>query len=148
MEKAKIDQFIMTKGKYFPKMMIEDVKTKLESLDEDKGRMLLVTKWKNPTTAFLFAFLIGKVGVDRFWLGQTGLGIVKFITGAGCYILGAVFLYLIGIYGVDRFGLGQTGLIIVKLITFGGSKIWWLIDLFTVFGRAKKYNYNKLMTFF
>lgn len=36
MEKEKINQFIMVNGKYFPEMMIEDVKKKLESLDESK----------------------------------------------------------------------------------------------------------------
>lgn len=58
-------------------MMIEDVKKKLESLDESKESMLMATEWKNPTIAFLFAFFLGGLGVDRFWLGDTGLGVVK-----------------------------------------------------------------------
>ena len=36
MEKEKINQFIMVNGKYFPEMMIEDVKKKLESLTRAK----------------------------------------------------------------------------------------------------------------
>ena len=100
MEKEKINQFIMINGKFFPEMMIGEVKQKLESLDESKETMLMSTEWKNPTVAFLFAFFLGNLGVDRFWLSQTGLG------------------------------------------------IWSLIDLFTVMGRAKTYNYNKLMMYF
>lgn len=46
MEKEKINQFIMVNGKYFPEMMIEDVKKKLESLDESKESMLMATEWK------------------------------------------------------------------------------------------------------
>ena len=89
MEKEKIDQFIMINGKFFPEMMIEDVKKKLESLDESKESMLMATEWKKPTVAFLFAFFLGVLGVDRFWLGETGLGIAKFITcgGAGIWTL-------------------------------------------------------------
>lgn len=41
MEKEKINQFIMINGKFFPEMMIEDVKKKLESLDESKESMLM-----------------------------------------------------------------------------------------------------------
>lgn len=111
MEKEKINQFIMINGKFFPEMMIGEVKQKLESLDESKESMLMSTEWKNPTVAFLFAFFLGGFGVDRFWLGQTGLGVVK-------------------------------------LITCGAAGIWSLIDLFTVMGRAKTYNYNKLMMYF
>jgi hypothetical protein len=62
MEKEKINQFIMVNGKFFPEMMIEDVKQKLESLDESKESMLMVTEWKNPTVAFLFAFFLGGLG--------------------------------------------------------------------------------------
>lgn len=83
MEKEKINQFIMVNGKFFPEMMIGGVKQKLESLDESKEDMLMSTEWKNPTVALLFAFFLAGFGVDRFWLGQTGLGIVKFLTCGG-----------------------------------------------------------------
>ena len=96
MEKEKINQFIMVNGKYFPEMMIEDVKKKLESLDESKESMLMATEWKNPTVAFLFAFFLGGLGVDRFWLGETGLGIVKIITCAGAGIWGLIDLFTVG----------------------------------------------------
>lgn len=89
MEKEKINQFIMINGKFFPEMMFEDVKQKLESLDESKESTLMATEWKNPTVAFIFAFFLGVLGVDRFWLDETGLGIAKFITcgGAGIWTL-------------------------------------------------------------
>ena len=95
MEKEKINQFIMVNGKFFPEMMIEDVKQKLESLDESKESMLMATEWKNPTVAFLFAFFLGSLGVDRFWLGETGLGVVKIITCAGAGIWGLIDLFTV-----------------------------------------------------
>lgn len=90
MEKEKINQFIMVNGKFFPKMMIGEVKQKLESLDESKETVLMATEWKNPTVAFLFAFFLGGLGIDRFWLGDTGLGVVKIITCAGAGIWGII----------------------------------------------------------
>lgn len=95
MEKEKINQFIMVNGKFFPEMMIEDVKQKLESLDESKESMLMATEWKNPTVVFLFAFFLGGLGVDRFWLGETGLGVVKLITCAGAGIWGLIDLFTV-----------------------------------------------------
>ena len=47
MEKEKINQFIMVNGKFFPEMMIGEVKQKLESLDESKETVLMATEWKN-----------------------------------------------------------------------------------------------------
>ena len=38
---------------------------------------------KNKTTALLLSFFLGAFGVDRFYLGYTGLGIVKLITCGG-----------------------------------------------------------------
>lgn len=86
MEKEKIEQFIMINGKNFPEMMISEIKSKLENLDPDKESTLLATEWKSPTTAFILAFFLGGWGVDRFWLGQTGLGIAKILTCGGCGI--------------------------------------------------------------
>lgn len=93
MEKEKIDQFIMINGKFFPEMMIEEVKQKLESLDENKESMLMSTEWKNPTVALLFAFFLGGLGADRFWLGETGLGIAKLVTCAGVGFWGLIDLF-------------------------------------------------------
>ena len=90
MEKEKINQFIMVNGKFFPEMMIGEVKQKLESLDESKETVLMATEWKNPTVAFLFAFFLGGLGIDRFWLGDTGLGVVKISTCAGPGIWGII----------------------------------------------------------
>jgi TM2 domain-containing membrane protein YozV len=54
----------------------------------------------NPTrsqsTAFLLSYFAGFVGADRFYLGQTGLGIAKLLTCGGFFIWWMIDAILIG----------------------------------------------------
>ncbi|NBW74035.1 MAG: TM2 domain-containing protein [Microbacteriaceae bacterium] len=46
-------------------------------------------------TAVLLSFFLGGLGVDRFYLGYTGLGVVKLITFGGCGIWALIDLIMI-----------------------------------------------------
>ena len=39
---------------------------------------------KSKTTALVLSILLGELGIDRFYLGYTGIGILKLLT-AGCF---------------------------------------------------------------
>ncbi len=46
-------------------------------------------------TALLLSLFLGGLGIDRFYLGYTVLGIVKLLTGGGCGIWWLIDLILI-----------------------------------------------------
>jgi hypothetical protein len=55
---------------------------------------------KNPLLAFGFNIWLGGLGIDRFYVGQTLLGVIKLITLGGFGIWVFIDLFLIG--GVAR----------------------------------------------
>ena len=50
---------------------------------------------KSWLTALLLSIFLGGLGIDRFYLGYTGLGIVKLITAGGCGIWAIIDIILI-----------------------------------------------------
>lgn len=87
MDQQRIDFYIMTNQKYFPAEKIMYLKEKLKTIDEQKFSLLSTIEMKDPTTILLISIFLGNLGIDRFMLGDTGMGILKLLTGGVCGIL-------------------------------------------------------------
>ncbi|MEI6679339.1 MAG: TM2 domain-containing protein [Mariniphaga sp.] len=83
MESQKVDIFIMTNSKYFESYQLNGIRERLIALDDSKWAMISTVQLKDPTTSLIISILAGHFGVDRFIIGDTGLGIAKLLTCGG-----------------------------------------------------------------
>lgn len=86
---------LSTYGKYFPEERFADVKTILESMTEDKQAALAMAGFKDPTITLIISLLGGGLGIDRFYIGDTGLGVAKLLTCGGLGIWSIIDWFLI-----------------------------------------------------
>ena len=87
LDQQKIDMYIMTNQKYFPEEKIVYLKDRLRTMDEEKFSLISTIEMKEPTTLLLVSIFLGTLGIDRFMLGDTGMGILKLLTAGCCGIL-------------------------------------------------------------
>lgn len=87
MEKSKIDLYLTTNAKYFEPSAIPIIRQKMENASDDMLISLQATELKEPTTVLLISLFLGSLGIDRFMIGDTGMGILKLLTGGLCGIL-------------------------------------------------------------
>lgn len=87
MDMQKVDMYIMTNQKYLPAEKIQLLRDRLLAADDNKMVMLSGVEMKDPTTILLVSIFLGSLGIDRFMLGETGMGILKLLTGGCCGIL-------------------------------------------------------------
>jgi TM2 domain-containing membrane protein YozV len=83
MDSKKVDMFIMSNGKFFEIHQINTIKDRLNEVDDSKWAMLSTAQFKDPTTTLIVSLLVGSFGIDRFMIGDTGLGIGKLLTCGG-----------------------------------------------------------------
>lgn len=83
MDTQRVDLYILNNQKYFPAEKIIYLKEKLAQVDATRFDLVTSTELKDPTTILIVSILFGGLGVDRFMLGQVGMGLLKLLT-LGC----------------------------------------------------------------
>ena len=89
-DKQKVDMFLMSNRKYFPSEKMLYLTDKLYKLDENKFSLLSTVELKDPTTLLLISLFLGSLGVDRFMLKETGMGVLKLLTCGCCGIMAII----------------------------------------------------------
>ena len=87
MDRQKIDLYLTTNAKYFEPAAIPIIRQKLENANDTTFLSIQACELKDPTTLLLISIFLGSLGIDRFMLGDTGMGVLKLLTCGCCGIL-------------------------------------------------------------
>jgi len=79
----KADLYLMTNGKYFLGHHINYIREKLQQMDESKWPLIFSAELKDPSNIQLVSLFAGQLGIDRFMIGDTGMGVGKLLTCGG-----------------------------------------------------------------
>lgn len=92
---TKINQWLVLNKKYFTNQNLLAISETLKKLDEENFNSLMMAEYKDPTTALVLSIIIGGMGIDRFYIGDIGLGVGKLLTLGGLGIWWLVDIFCI-----------------------------------------------------
>ena len=95
MEQSKVDMYLVSNAKFFETARIPAVRDMMLNADDSKWAYIQALDLKDPTMMLIVSFLGGTLGIDRFMIGDTGMGIGKLLTCGGFSIWAIVDLFLI-----------------------------------------------------
>jgi TM2 domain-containing membrane protein YozV len=95
MEAQKVDMFIMANGKFFESHYVGQIRDRLMQLDDSKWLVIQTLQFKDPTTILIVSLLAGSLGIDRFMIGDTGMGVGKLLTCGGFGIWAIIDWFMI-----------------------------------------------------
>lgn len=83
MDSQKVDIYIMSNSKYFDSARIPEIRARLLEIDDAKWIQIQSIGLKDPTTSLIVSLLAGNLGIDRFLIGDIGIGVGKLLTCGG-----------------------------------------------------------------
>lgn len=87
MDQEKVTYFLSVYGSYYPAETLPTLIDKLKEISEERFMMLSAIEKKDPTIMLILSIFFGHFGIDRFLLGEIGMGLLKFLTFGCCGVL-------------------------------------------------------------
>jgi hypothetical protein len=95
MDAQKVDMWIMSNSKFFEGHQVIQIKEKLLAADESKWTLFQTLEFRDPTIILILSILVGSFGIDRFIIGDTGMGVGKLLTCGGLGVWTIIDWFLI-----------------------------------------------------
>ena len=100
MDAQNVDMYLMANAKFFESHQIFQIRDRMLAMDESQWRMLQFMQFDDPVILLIVSLVTGPLAVDRFMLGDIGLGVIKLLTCGGLGIW--VFVDWLLIMGLTR----------------------------------------------
>ncbi len=81
MTKEKVESLLLHYKDIIPSDKVIYLKNSLDKANDESFEKLSIIKTYNPVTVCVLSIFLGGLGVDRFFIGDVGLGICKLLFG-------------------------------------------------------------------
>jgi len=95
MDSQRIDMFLATTASKFPPERLMMIKERLEQMDDARFYAVQTIDYRDPSIMLAVSIVGGTLGIDRFIIGDIGLGVLKLVTGGCCGVFTIVDWFLI-----------------------------------------------------
>ncbi|MCR4725735.1 MAG: TM2 domain-containing protein [Clostridia bacterium] len=136
MEEKKAQDVLLSNLSLIPKDKVLYFKEALNRADDECYEKLLQTSLKNPSTVLLLSIFLGWAGVDRFFISDIALGIIKLLFIPIIFLL----VFLVALF------LDPVWIQFCTLIGMFGYNVFLIIDIFLCYAKVKTKNYKKMMS--
>jgi len=95
MDPSQFHHFLRLHARKFPARSLPLLQKRIRDAGDDSAVLLTGLSFRDPDTALLLSLFAGGLGLDRFYVGDAGLGVLKLLTCAGCGLWWLADLFLI-----------------------------------------------------
>lgn len=83
MNQQNVQMFLSANQNKFKPEQIPVLTQQLVNMPDEQYMAISSASYKDPTISLILSICLGGLGVDRFYIGDTGMGVLKLLTG-GC----------------------------------------------------------------
>ena len=125
------NSYLLFKGKVSDThlMIVKNELDRAEAAGNMPDLKPLTSKLKSTILGLIISILFGFIGFDRFYKGDGGAGVLKFVLA-------------VGMARASKTNPDEAAIALAALL------LWWLADIFLVYFGIKKDNFKKTSAFF
>lgn len=95
MDEQKINLWLGSNAKYFDAAQIPILREKLKNASDEQYLAVQTQSYIDPRVTTIISVLLGELGIDRFMVGDIGMGVLKLLTGGLCGVLWLIDIFTI-----------------------------------------------------